>query len=68
MVTNNANRRPGDFILDRYMPDATAEEREVARENLRAFALVVVGIARRLAQEEREQAIRARTDITVGLP
>lgn len=68
MVTNNANRRPGDFILDRYMPDATAEEREVARENLRAFALVVVGIARRLALEEREQAIRARTDITVGLP
>ena len=68
MVTNNANRRPGDFILDRYMPDATAEEREVARENLRAFALVVVGIARRLALEEREQAIRARTDITVELP
>ena len=67
MVTNNANRRPGDFILDRYMPHATAEEREVARENLRAFALVVVGIARRLALEEREQAIRARTDITVEL-
>ena len=67
MVTNNANRRPGDFILDRYMPRATAEEREVARENLRAFALVVVGIARRLALEEREQAIRARTDITVEL-
>lgn len=68
MATNNTNCRPGDFILDRYMPDATAEEREVARENLRAFALVVVGIARRLALEEREQAIRARTDITVELP
>ena len=59
MVAKNQNRRPGDLILDRYMPNATVEEREVARENLRAFAVVVVGIAKRLALEEREQAIRA---------
>lgn len=68
MATNNPNRRPGDFILDRYMPNATVEEREIARENLHAFAVVVVGIARRLALEERKQAIRGRTDITVELP
>ena len=59
MVAKNQNRRPGDLILDRYMPNAAVEEREVARENLRAFAVVVVGIAKRLALEEREQAIRA---------
>ena len=27
-------RRPGDLILDRYMPDATQEEREEGRANL----------------------------------
>ena len=52
------NRQPGDLILDRYMAGATAKEREAARENLRAFAVVVVGMARRLAIEEREQVIR----------
>lgn len=46
--------RPGDLILNRYMPDATKEEREVARENLREFAVVVIGIAKRLAKEESE--------------
>ncbi len=46
--------RPGDEILNRYMPDATGEEREIARENLRAFAAVAMGIAKRRALEERE--------------
>jgi len=48
--------QPGDLILDRYMPDATDEEREAARENLRQFAVIVVGMAKRLAREEREQS------------
>lgn len=30
--------RPGDIILDRYLPSATEEEREHARENLRRLA------------------------------
>ena len=49
------------------MPQATAEEREAARANLRAFAVVVVGIAKRLALEERDQAIRANGHYTVDL-
>lgn len=57
MAAKNQKRQAGDLILDRYMPHATAEEREAARENLRAFAVVVVGIARRIALEEQEQAI-----------
>ena len=57
MAPKNPKRQAGDLILDRYMPHATKEEREAARENLRAFAVVVVGIARRLALEEQEQAI-----------
>ena len=52
--------RPGDLILDRYMPNAAETEREDARENLRAYATVVLRIATRLATEEYEQEIRAK--------
>jgi hypothetical protein len=41
----------GDRILDRYMPNATAEEREAARQNLRRLARVLIGIEDRLARE-----------------
>ncbi len=54
--SHSSPQRPGDIILNRYMPAATGEEREAARENLREFAVVVVGIAKRLAREESEQA------------
>ena len=49
-------QRPGDLILNCYMPNATKEQREAARENLRQYAKIVVGIAKRLAREEAEQA------------
>jgi hypothetical protein len=52
--------QPGDLILNRYMPNATEEEREEARDNLRAYAMVVLRTATRLATEEYEQEIRAR--------
>jgi len=52
--------RPGDLILNRYMLNTTEEEREDARENLRAYATVILRIATRLATEEYEQEIRAR--------
>ena len=48
--------RPGDLILNRYMPDATEEEREAARENLREYAVIVVAIAKRLAKEESKRS------------
>jgi hypothetical protein len=50
----NAERKPGDLVLDRYMAHATEQEREAARDNLRAFAAVVIGIAQRRALEESE--------------
>jgi len=31
-------RRPGDQIIDRYAPQLTPEERELAHEQLRALA------------------------------
>jgi hypothetical protein len=46
-----SERRPGDIILDRYMPDATEVERENARENLYAFASVILRLCSRIAAE-----------------
>jgi hypothetical protein len=49
------------------MPNATETEREEARANLRAYAMVVLRIATRLATEEYEQEIRARETDDVRL-
>jgi hypothetical protein len=67
MNTPQRARRPGDIILDRYMPNASEAEREEARENLRAYAAVVLRIATRQATEEYEQAIRANGGDKVAL-
>ena len=48
------------------MPNAAEAEREEARGNLSAYAMVVLRIATRLATEEYEQEIRAREDDEVG--
>jgi hypothetical protein len=52
-------RRPGDVILDRYMPDATLDEREAARANLYGFVAVLLRIATREALDNVEKSIRA---------
>jgi len=67
MNTPSHKPRPGDLILNRYMLNATEEEREEARENLRAYATVIMRIATRLATEEYEQEIRAREADKVSL-
>ena len=41
------------------MPSATDEEREMARNNLRNFAAVLLRICTRIAMEDHERAIRA---------
>jgi len=50
-------RQPGDLILDRYMPNATPEEREAARANLTEFAALIFRFCVREA-ERRQEAIR----------
>ncbi len=40
-----SSHQPGDAILDRYMPDASPNEREEARRRLFAFVRVLVEIA-----------------------
>lgn len=56
--------RPGDIILDRYMPDASPEAREEARENLYALAAAVVRICERIARE-RQGEIRVNRQAEV---
>jgi hypothetical protein len=44
--------RPGDLILDKYMPNATPLEREQARYNLSRHAETLITIGKRLEAEE----------------
>ena len=57
-MENPPDHRPGDIILNRYMPDATTEEREAARENLRKLARFILRVEERKMREWREQRIR----------
>lgn len=50
------SRRPGDQIIDRFLPDISPEERELAHERLRAMVHVVLRIGRRLAGEAKARA------------
>ena len=44
-------RRPGDLIIDRYMPDATPEQRQEAHANLRRFVAALARVALRVSEE-----------------
>lgn len=57
-------RRPGDVILDRYMPHASPEAREEARESLRDLAKVVLRMNLRVLRNQ-DEAIRANGDLAV---
>ncbi len=57
-------RQPGDLILDRYMPNATPEERETARENLRRYAASIYRFCVRETDRRRER-IRAREEVGI---
>lgn len=61
-------RRPGDLFIDRYMPNASPEEREQAYENLRNLILVLIEIDDRLAREriERERIAAIQVDSQEG--
>jgi len=50
-MANAPKRRPGDLILDRYLPDADEATRERAREVLRRYALHLIRIGERVARE-----------------
>ena len=43
--------RPGDLIIDRYLPDASPEDRERAREVLREYALLLIRMGDRIMRD-----------------
>lgn len=61
-----SDRKPGDLILDRYLPNATPEAREEAREGLRRHALLLIRWGERALFERDadspESAGRRRVD------
>jgi hypothetical protein len=59
------NRKPGDYILDRYLGGAEPEMREEARENLRRLARLIIRVHLRLACENPQAAIREKTEPAV---
>ena len=65
MNTPPQNTGPADRIINRRMPNATAEEFEEARENLRKLARVILRIDERQAQEWHEKWIREAGEIKV---
>ena len=54
MENTKKTRRPGDLFLDRYMPNATEGERELAYENLRGLISILVKIDQRIARGKSE--------------
>jgi hypothetical protein len=60
------NRRPGDLIIDHYLPEADEETREVAREMLRAWAIFLIRLGERIEPErmprsDSEESLRRPT-------
>lgn len=53
-VRMDSQGKPGDLIIDRYLPNADETARTQAREDLKAFAQVLARVAtRRALNEER---------------
>ena len=43
--------QPGDFLLDRFVPNESPERREEAREAFRRLALLLANIGERIARD-----------------
>lgn len=57
-------KRPGDFLLDKYFPDADEVTRERAREAFRDFAQFLFRMGERLSEDERPE--RDSTELHEG--
>ena len=65
-MNKKRDHRPGDIILDRYLPDLPAEAREEARARLYRFVAwqlrIIAGQVRRELDDSRESEGRATLD------
>ncbi len=62
-MSQNASQHPIDLIITRYMPHASAEERQEASENVRHLVAVLVQINERLFHEDQSQADSAKSQM-----
>ncbi len=62
-MTTKPPRRPGDGLLDKYLPDADEETRERARDAFRRYALLLVRLGTKIDEDmRREQAEKERQE------
>ena len=50
-MEQRSGHRPGDVILDHFVPHLTVEDRELARERLQRYAAWLLRIAMRQARD-----------------
>ena len=60
--------RPGDGLLDRYLPDADEETRERARETFREFAFFLLRVGERIQAEQPCKAESSNSDYGLAHP
>ena len=56
------DHRPGDYILDRYVPHLSGADRELARERLQGLAKLLLRIALREVREGMRAADSQESD------
>jgi hypothetical protein len=54
-MANSRDRRPGDLLLEHYLPDADEDTRERARSAFRDFAFFLLRMGERLDLDARSQ-------------
>lgn len=64
----NPRRRPGDDILDRYVPHLSGSDRELARERLQKLVALLARIAVRQVREESEKGDSRKTGFEGRIP
>lgn len=55
-MEKSADHRPGDVILDHFVPHLAEADRELARKRLQGLAKLMLRYAMRKVREEQEQA------------
>ena len=55
-METSPDHRPGDHILDRYVPHLSGADRELARERLQGVARLLLRIAMREVREKMQAA------------
>ena len=61
------HHRPGDKIIDRYLPGANAEQRELARTRLQAYSRWLLEVAMEQARAKAQDSDSRDEDTSVTM-